>query len=125
MIRLDKDSLECDLAETYHIYNMYELPLKKVALFSYGLRENSRIKMKMNSIDYPFEHIMMAGILDKLSLLLWSMAGDPHKNKKPESILSKLLGMTETTNKDFAVFESAEEFERKRQAVLNKIEEEL
>ena len=39
MLNTDSDALECDLAETYHIYNYKELPLKKVALFSVGLRE--------------------------------------------------------------------------------------
>ena len=124
MIHLDKDALECDLAETYHIYNMYELPLKKVALFSYGLRNNSRIKMKMNEMDYPFETIMIAGILDKVSLLLWSMAGDSQNSSKPESILNKLLGVSEQLNgKDHLLFESGTEFDQMWKLLTNKEEE--
>lgn len=47
MINIDEDALMCDLAETYHIYNYRSLPCKMVATFSCGLRNSSRIKMKM------------------------------------------------------------------------------
>ena len=50
MVKTDKDAWMCDLAETYHIYDYESLPLSKVAIFSVGLRANSRIKMKMQGI---------------------------------------------------------------------------
>lgn len=122
MMKLDKDALECDLAETYHIYEMHELPLKKVALFSYGLRENSRIKLKMNEMDYPLDTILMAGIFDKLSILLWHMNNG--ESEMPEMILSQLLGTPKHSNKEFETFESGEDFERRRQMLLEQIKEE-
>ena len=48
MIKTDEDALICDLAETYQIYDYKSLPAYMVATFSVGLRENSRIKMKLN-----------------------------------------------------------------------------
>ena len=40
MMALDEDALVCDLAETYHIFDMYELPCLKVATLAKGLRVN-------------------------------------------------------------------------------------
>ena len=51
MIRLDRDALICDLAETYHIYDMRSLPLQTVATLSAGLRDDSRIKMKAGGVN--------------------------------------------------------------------------
>ena len=64
MLNFDKDALLCDLAETYHIYDYKSLPCRMVATFSCGLRENSRIKMKMAGIDPIPEQILMAAIAD-------------------------------------------------------------
>lgn len=121
MMKVDKYALECDFAETYHIFDIYGLPLRKVALFSYGLRENSRIKMKMSGELYPFETMLLAGILDKLSLLLWSKTDDAQRGRnKPESILSKLLGTATQENREYMTFDSIEDFERMRNQILNK-----
>ena len=49
MIKTDEDALICDLAETYQIYDYKSLPAYMVATFSVGLRENSRIKMKLSN----------------------------------------------------------------------------
>ena len=43
MIAIDEDALICDLAETYQIYDYRRLPVQTVAVFSLGLRDNSRI----------------------------------------------------------------------------------
>ena len=43
-MRVDKEALECDLAETYGIYDINTLPISKIAIFAKGLREKSRIK---------------------------------------------------------------------------------
>ena len=121
MMKVDRYALECDLAETYHIFDIYELPLRKVALFSYGLRDNSRIKLKMNEMNYSFETILLAGITDKLSYLLWSRSDDATKGiNKPDSILSKLLGVESDTQKDYMTFNTGEDFEKMRIEILNK-----
>ena len=76
MVATDEDALICDLAETYQIYDYRRLPLKMVSVFSFGLRENSRIKMKMNDIEVPFETMLLAGIQDKLNVLIWQQTKD-------------------------------------------------
>lgn len=121
-MNIDMDSLECDLAETYHIYDYKELPVIKVALFSVGLRENSRIKMKMRNVDYSFETFILAGILDRLSLMVWQNTKDAVDGKnKPASILSCLMNIEENyQDKDLIIFNSSENFEKMRNQILEK-----
>ncbi|MCI9292990.1 MAG: DUF5361 domain-containing protein [Erysipelotrichaceae bacterium] len=117
MIELDEDALQCDLAETYHIYDMRELPLTKVALFSVGLKGDSRIKLKLQNMKYPFEMILLANIVDRLSYLVWFKTKDGQKGKnRPASIAKKLLGMDEP---NYVIsFSSANDFERRKREIL-------
>lgn len=121
MINTDRVSLECDLAETYHIYEMTELPARKVALFSFGLRENSRIKMKLAEANATLEQILLAGIYDNVSLLRWFQTTDSQKGiNRPQSMLEHILGRDK--KKEVQAFNSVEEFERARQRILQKVE---
>lgn len=70
-ISIDEDALTCDLAETYGIYNYRQLPAARVAVFAYGLRDDSRIKMAMADATLPLNTLLQAGILDRLSILIW------------------------------------------------------
>lgn len=118
MIDTDEAALECDLAEVYHIYNYRELTPDRVALFSIGLRENSRIKLKLSGQEYPLDTILLACAVDRLSLLLWSKTKDAESGRnKPMSFVEQLLG--EKEEKDFEVFDSPEAFEEAMK-LLNK-----
>ena len=83
MINIDEQALICDLAEVYHIYDYKSLPIKLVATFSVGLRDDSRIKMKMNREKAPMKTIMLAMIADILSMMFWSIAGAESHGKPP------------------------------------------
>lgn len=108
MIATDEEALICDLAETYNIYDYRSLPLRKVAAFSVGLRENSRIKMKMSGLKIPLNEMLLAAAVDRLSLLLWAKTEDGSRNlNRPESILDKLTGNDE---KETEGFDSPEDF---------------
>lgn len=117
MICTDKDALICDLAETYKIYNYQELPVSLLATLSVGLRENSRIKMKINDMKLSLDTIINILILDSLNMLRWQMSGNK-KNKKPVSIYSQI--MSQEKNKDILTFNSAEEWELKRNELLGR-----
>lgn len=117
MISIDDNALQCDLAETYHIFNYKELPATKVALFCVGLRDNSRIKMKISKTDYDFNTILLASIVDRLSLLVWSKTKGAEKGKgKPEMLVNKLLKKNDS--QPILSFDSAEEFEEERKKIL-------
>ena len=120
MIKVDEDALICDLAETYQIYDYRQLPLKMVAVFSYGLKEDSRIKMKLSGQTVPSETLLLASMVDKLNILVWFKTKDGQKGKnEPPSIVSVLTGKDKTdNNKDVVVFNSGEDFVNRRKTIL-------
>ena len=123
MIALDEDALICDLAETYQIYDYKQLPLNEVAVFAYGLRDDSRIKQMMSNQIVPLETTLLASIVDRLSLSLWLQTKDGQKGvNRPASIADQLIKRDKSENdeKDYLVFESGEDFENYRKALLAK-----
>ena len=123
MIALDEDALVCDLAETYQIYDYKQLPLNEVAVFAYGLRDDSRIKQIMSDQIVPLETTLLASIVDRLSLSLWLQTKDGQKGvNRPASIADQLIkrDKSENDDKDYLVFESGEDFENYRKALLAK-----
>lgn len=69
LLNLDRDALLCDLAETYHIYDMRALPLLTLAALSVGLRPDSRIMMKLNGYRYVSPTRMLTLMVDDLQVL--------------------------------------------------------
>lgn len=122
MLNYDSDLLECDLAENYNIYNYRELPLSKVALFSVNLRENSRIKLKMNNTNYSLETVLLSSIVDRLSYLVWAKTEDGRKGRnKPISITSKLLNINvNAEDNEIIAFNTGEDFEIMKKKILKK-----
>ena len=120
MIKVDEDALICDLAETYQIYDYRQLPPKMVAVFSYGLKEDSRIKMKLSGQKVPSDTLLLASMVDKLNILVWFKTKDGQKGKnEPPSIVSVLTGKDKTdNNKDMVVFNSGEDFVNRRKMLL-------
>ncbi|PCR98911.1 DUF5361 domain-containing protein [Lactococcus fujiensis] len=119
MMNFDEEALLCDLAETYHIYDFEQLSPQKIAVFSIGLRESSRIKMKMSGQSISFETTLLAGIADKLSVLIWSKTKDAQKGaNKPKLILNELNKTNHSDDKEM-VFNSGEEFDKYRAKLLN------
>lgn len=116
-----EDDMICDFAEYYHIYDYRSLPLSRVAIFAVGLRDDSRVKMKINGMQYPMRTLLMASAVDRLSLLAWLNSKDGADGvNRPPSILSQLLGLGEHKEKDIETFESSVDFEERRQEILRK-----
>lgn len=104
MISTDCHSLECDLLETYGIMNMYELPMYRVAIFSYGLRENSRIKMKIAEQKADVNTLILSLIFDRLG----KMAGSDNIN----SLFDAINGINDESEEHYETVEGEEEWER-------------
>lgn len=124
MIKLDEDALICDLAETYQIYDYKQLPLNQVAVFAYGLRDDSRIKQVMSNQIVSLETTLLASIVDRLSLSLWLQTKDGQKGiNRPKFIVDQLIknDKEEKEEKDYLVFESGEDFENYRKSLLAKM----
>lgn len=117
MVAADEDSLICDFAETYHIYDYRKLPLRYAAILASGLRANSRIKMKISGMKVPIDTMLSAAAVDALKYLVWSKTKDAAKGRnKPVSVLEKL--MREEHN-DIVAFSSGAAFEAARERILN------
>lgn len=112
MIATDEEALICDFAETYQIYDYRELPLRRAALFAAGLRDNSRIKMKMSGLNVPLETVISAAIADRTGIQAWMQSEDGRKNRnRPQSILKMLMGEQEQ-KEDVEKYESGKEFDK-------------
>lgn len=119
MIGLDENALICDLAETYQIYDYRQLPPLLVAVFSRGLRADSRIKMMMSNQVVPLGTLLMASLNDKLAILLWSKTKDGQNGRnRPTSILETLTSK-QVSRKEIS-FNSGEEFEQMRKKLVER-----
>ena len=119
MIKLDEDALICDLAEVYNIFDYKQLPAYRVAVFSLGLSDSSRIKLKLTDRTVDFETMLLAGIFDKVSMLFWSKTKDAEKNKNRPTSVVEMLNGKQTNTKEVVSFESGKEFEAERQRIIN------
>lgn len=108
----------CDLAETYHVLNYRELPPVLVATLVAGLGENSRVRRKQSGVTTPAELSVLALIYDKLNLLLWAKTKDGQKNRNRPKSLYEMLN-PKPKERDIETFDTGEDFDRARQAIIN------
>jgi hypothetical protein len=125
MIHEDETALICDLAETYGILDWRALPLKTAAALSSGLRENSRIKMKIAGVQADQETLLLAAAVDRLSLLVWAKTKDGMNGRnKPDSIYEQMIRRPEEEKKDETIaFDNAEAFRAAWQKAVSTIKE--
>lgn len=110
------------MAQYYNIYNYEQLAFNKLAVFVFGLPNDSRIKKKLSGLKIDLNTVIMAGVLDRLSMILYSLAGSKG-NEKPETLASILLGNKKTKDKKPNGYVSGKEFEKRRQEILKRIGE--
>ena len=119
MIRLNKDALICDLAETYHIYDYRSLPVKLAATLSAGLRDDSRIKMFMAEAPITQDTLLLAMIADRIELFRRSFTS---KGKDaPVSMVDLLLNRETKQKKGVVGFRTVAEFEAARARIISNI----
>ena len=111
MFNLDKQALICDLAETYGIFDYKALPVNMVALFSLGLRDNSRIKLKMAGQTQSNDTLLLALIYDNLTAYF--------SGKKPKtSMFDVLQNPTKVERRDYRSYSNGEAFDRARRRII-------
>lgn len=111
MLKTDKDALVCDLAEVYGIFDFRALPVSLLAALASGLREDSRIKMRLSGSRIPRRDLLLAAAVDRLSLLVWSMSEDAKSGtNRPKSLVAAFMEETEDSGEVMA-FSSAGDFE--------------
>ena len=112
MLATDRDALICDLAETYHVLNYRELDPTLLATLCVGLRDDSRIKMKMNKSKLTFEQMLLISILDHLRIFMSSGSKDG-----PEPLLNLFIDEKESDNMSF---DSSEDFTNKWNEIIER-----
>lgn len=106
-----EDEMICDLAETYHLFNYQEYPPEMVGTLVFGLRKDSRVKMKLSGDKITTTEWLLARIADELRDQSWARSKDGEKGRnRPKHILDQLLGLNK--REQYATFETMEEFER-------------
>lgn len=80
MIETDESALICDFAETYNIYDYRALPVHYAATLAYGLRCDSRIRLKLGEVKEEVPcFISAAKAADCLALIVNSLREDPEE----------------------------------------------
>ena len=106
----------CDLAETYGILDYRSLPPQTVATLAAGLRDNSRIKMKICGETVGYDTMLLAAILDGINTVAWLLSEDGRRGRnRPKSVVAELRGDLE---KEIAIFASIEEYEQARMKAM-------
>lgn len=109
----------CDLAEFYHIYRYKDFPMEYIATLVTGLPSQSRVIKRVNNLGYSTEELLLANIVDRLSLIWWSKTSDGQKNRnRPKLITSAIVEQKEKSNN--TSFDSVDEFEKKREELKEK-----
>lgn len=122
MLTAGRDELVCDFAEVYHIFDFRSLPARLAATFAAGLRQNSRIKMKMSGSMLKTDEMLLALIADTLAVIAWQNTKDGQRNRnRPKSILTALT--TPEEKNDAPAFESPEAFKAWRDKFIKKEDE--
>ena len=111
-----EDELICDMAETYHVLDWRELPLKTAAVLASGLHQDSRCFRKLNGQKLRSDENLLFAILDELRLIRWLNTADAAKGKnRPESVLQSVL---EPKKPKTLGYKTPEEFEAIRQKII-------
>ena len=115
MLALDRDAFICDMAETYHIYDIKSIPLQLLAVYASGLGVDSRTRLKLDyGLKASWNTVLLAKLVDFLS-------GDE------KHAITPMFLIEEKKKSEFMAFDSIEEFEKARAEILAKshIEEEV
>ena len=105
------------MAETYHIYDLRALPVRKLATLALGLSKDSRVMMAMAGAKLTTEETLLCLVVDRLSTLAWMQSKDGAAGRNsPKSILEQLT--KEKPKADFETFTSLEEFEAARRKII-------
>lgn len=118
MIATDENALICDLAETYNIYDYRSLPVKLAATYSAGLRENSRIKIKLRGdVLGDSDRMLLAMLYDVVTKIGWIGEGTP------PSMVDAMYGELperKAEQKKNRSFSSPQEYEQARKEIIER-----
>ena len=121
MIALDEDALICDFAETYRIYDIYQLPCDYIATLACGLRVDARINMRVSGLRVDLKYLLLAHIADSSAINAWLDSENGRKGKnRPKSFVQLLLNQKQKKEtEDVVQFDSGADFNREWERMRN------
>ncbi|MDD6908285.1 MAG: DUF5361 domain-containing protein [Bacteroidaceae bacterium] len=103
------------MAEYYHIYDYSQIPITFLSILVRGLREDSRIYRRQTKTNLSVSNMLLAGINDRLSLILYSKTKDAINGvNRPSLILESL------EEDNYKAFNSKDDFMKEREKFLEK-----
>ena len=109
----------CDLAEYYHIFDYQGFSAIYIATLVCGLPEGSRTLKALSNRKYSIEQLLMANMVDLLSLIWWSKTKDGQKNRNKPKLITETLH-NEKEKEQITTFNSSDDFEKMKQKILEK-----
>lgn len=102
----------CDLAEYYQILNWRALSPMLVATLVFGLPSNSRLMRSLTGQRHADYELLLASIIDRLSVLIWQNTEDGHKgNHQPKSLLDEMIKDKSSAARAYKTFKTSAEFD--------------
>ena len=119
MIAQYEPELICDFAEPYHILAYTALPVSLLVTLFSGLGEGSRVQQRLNGERVPLRTLLLAAMVDRLSVLLYANTKDAKSGtNQPRSLVAILTGEDTETNAGTEAYASGDDFEAARRAIL-------
>lgn len=106
----------CDLAEFYNIYDYKSFSVEYIATLCIGFPSNARTIKKINN-GYSTEELLLANIVDRLSLIWWSKTEDGQNNVNRPKLLIGSYAENKSDNASMT-FESGDDYEEMRQEII-------
>lgn len=118
MIGHYEDDLVCDMAQYYGIHDYRSYGVKHIAVLTSGLPDDARVIKSLTGIQYSIDTRMTALLIDLVQSYTWARFGK--KGSQPISLYKAMSN----TRRDDGGFETVEDFEAARQAILDSIKDE-
>lgn len=120
LLNVCEDAIVCDMAETYGVFDLQGLPVSKLATLVLGLKDNSRTKIYISGTKCDSQTLLLAAIVDRLSMLVWLNSDDGAEGvNRPKSVLDAIMGK-ENTEGQYKTFASVEDFENYRRSIIER-----
>lgn len=124
MYATDRDALLCDMAETYGVFDFGTLPASTLAVLAVGLPPDCRVKRKKTGAETDDLTMLLALVIDRLSMLVWMQSEDArHHRNRPKSLVGLLTAKPERRGgDDIEVFDTPDAFMTARAIALMEME---
>lgn len=114
---IDQNSLVCDLAEVYGIFDYKRVPPRLLATLAAGLGENSRIGQKVYGVYGTTTEILLAELIDSVNALAFALCGEegvkPPESRRDLFFAVKPERKKAEPEKEIETFESGEKFKER------------